>query len=535
MAPGRLSRILVPLAALTALIALALPATAAAGPVRVVHAAGGAGKVATFRLAGLSAARIQAGWIAPHGLRKRRAGVAARRGSGPARGRRLDEGRLRRAARRGVLRIRVGRARSPKRRSESPALVVELARPAAGPSGEETAGQTRKQPGPDGPGKGKGPKEPAPEPEPESPAPAPEPAPEPEPEPAPEGSGSPTGGECETATVRSTQLFAPGAWPGGCWRPYSDSSPFNRPLPPNPRLVGNSSAIVDTLTSWGQPADLRAGIADTGSDWDHPIYFASASDPVFTVHCTASWGKCEIEGEQIHIPQAARAAGGGDAHMTVIDQAGGWEYDLYKYCYEGCSSSNLRTLPSGGGKISIRWGGKTPLDGDGLGSDATAALFGLAAGVIRPEELLRGHIDHALFMVVRCDSGKAVWPAAGLGLACSGGGADAPAEGTRFQLDMSAAEIDALAVPAWKKTILRAMAEYGMYVGDTSGSTPWNIQFASGSTYTSFGAEDQLVRAAKALGVRPSSDGRYYFDIASGVDWKKRLRVIDPCVARGTC
>ena len=335
--------------------------------------------------------------------------------------------------------------------------------------------------------------------------------------------------------MSSAQTFAAGSWPTGCWRPYNDASPFNQVIPPNPRLVPNSSAIVETMTSWGQPADLRAGTADSSSDWDHPIYFSQPSDPVFTVHCTESWGRCEIEGERIRIPQAARAAGGGDAHMTVIDQSTGWEYDLYKYCYEGCSSSSLRTLPGGGGQVNIRWGGKTALDGDGLGSDATAALFGLAAGVIRPEELLRGRIDHALFMVVRCDSGKAVWPAAGLGAACAGDGSNAPSEGTRFQLDMSVSEIERLAVPVWKKTILRAMSEYGMYVGDTSGSTPWNLQFASGSTYTSFGAEDQLVRAAKALGVRASSDGRYYFDIASGVDWKSRLRVVDPCVARNSC
>jgi hypothetical protein len=42
-----------------------------------------------------------------------------------------------------------------------------------------------------------------------------------------------------------------------------------------------------------------------------------------------------------------------------------------------------------------------------------------------------------------------------------------PALGQHFYLDMSSAEIDALNVPAWKKPILHAMAEYGMFVGDT--------------------------------------------------------------------
>ena len=39
---------------------------------------------------------------------------------------------------------------------------------------------------------------------------------------------------------------------------------------------------------------------------------------------------------------------------------------------------------------------------------------------------------------------------------------------------MSAAQIDALAKPTWQKTILHAMAKYGMYVGDTGGNA-WGV------------------------------------------------------------
>ena len=117
----------------------------------------------------------------------------------------------------------------------------------------------------------------------------------------------------------------------------------------------------------------------------------------------------------------------------------------------------------------ISWGGRTRIEGDGLGSDANAAHYGSLAGIIRAEEMRRGRIDHALFMLVRCDSGRKVYPARGLGLPCDSS-AGAPSQGTRFQLDLSPAEIDALGVPEWKKTILRAMADYGLYVGDTTGA-----------------------------------------------------------------
>ena len=125
-------------------------------------------------------------------------------------------------------------------------------------------------------------------------------------------------------------------------------------------------------------------------------------------------------------------------------------------------------------------------------SNATAAHFGLAAGVIRPSELAAGEIDHALFMVVKCTSGTSVYPAGpGVGSACADK-TNAPAMGQHFFLEMTDAQIEALSVPSWQKTILRAMARYGLYVGDTGGSG-WGIQFESGSSFTSFGQADPWV------------------------------------------
>jgi hypothetical protein len=98
---------------------------------------------------------------------------------------------------------------------------------------------------------------------------------------------------------------------------------------------------------------------------------------------------------------------------------------------------------------------------------------------------------------------------------------------------MSDAEIGSLRVPAWKKTILRAMARYGMYFGDT-GSGGWGLQMESGASYTSFGFEDALVTFARSAGV-PGRDGQHVFDVGAGIDWRSRLRVIDPCEARGDC
>jgi len=317
--------------------------------------------------------------------------------------------------------------------------------------------------------------------------------------------------------------------PPGCWRPYAESSPFNQVLPEAPQITSNSKAVVDRLLGFGQIMNIQAGAAGSTYDYGRPTYFSQPTDPVFTLHCTnSSWGTCPVEGEQIRVPDAARPAGGRDAHLTVIDQASGWEYDLFR----------VTSKPAGGGILQFAWGGKTRVNGNGLGSDAVAAEYGTAAGLLRVEELEAGEINHALFMTVHCDAGGYVYPATKGGRSCASIGlptTDAPPEGTRFQLAMSREEINALSVPSWKKTILRAMARYGMFVGDTTGGA-WGIQVESGEVYKSFGQEDKWRTFAKQVGAPYyAPDDVYVLNLKDGVDWASKLRVVAPCVSQGTC
>ncbi len=346
----------------------------------------------------------------------------------------------------------------------------------------------------------------------------------------------PTTAAGTTTTTRSTSpttvrptgscsigVLRPGQHPPACWRPYGSSSPFNRPITRTERLHPRSSQIIARTLTLGRIAD-SVSAPDTRRDWYHPIYYSTADDPAFTIECTnPDWGTCEVEGMVVRIPDAARQAAGGDGHLSVIEQHTGWEYDLWK----------VSSKPAGGGTLRTEWGGRTRADGDGLRSDATAAHFGLAAGVVRPEELVAGEINHALFLLVGCAAREPVFPATGKGAACSDQ-TDAPAIGHRFWLDMTDGEIDALRLPEWKKTILRALAHYGGYVGDTGGNEAFAIGFQSGSSYTSFGQRDPWRSFLGQPGVSEWNGG-VHFNIANGVDWGGRLRVIHPCVATDSC
>jgi hypothetical protein len=328
--------------------------------------------------------------------------------------------------------------------------------------------------------------------------------------------------------------FGVGSWPGACWRPYSDDSFFNRPLPENPRLHPRSGAIVSKMFSAGKVPPLPLN-PEEGGDWFHPLYFSKATDPEYTIKCIKYGGECEIAGERIRIPAAARPADGNDAHLTVIDQATGWEYDLW--------AVQSPVLPRNGGVLEIGYGGKTRIDGMGGGdeesaSNANAAETGNAGGIIRLPELQAGRIDHALFMFAGCSNGRYVYPALGKGAPCDDV-TDAPAIGQWLQLDMTAAEIEAQPVGDWLKTVMHALREYGGMIGDTGGNESIGFAIESPASYTSFGPNPWLEWAEQAR-KQPNSnivkwEGRYELEPGKGVDWQRHLRVVDPCVIQRTC
>ncbi len=209
----------------------------------------------------------------------------------------------------------------------------------------------------------------------------------------------------------------------------------------------------------------------------------------------------------------------------------GWEYDLWR----------AQTPPAGGGTLSFAWGGRTRIDGSGLGSGGTASGFGNLAGMIRAPELAAGKINHALFITVRCASGNTsfgygtvcstqtssyVYPATSGGSTCPASEINAPPLGAHFMLAMSEAQIQALAVPTWKKAILTALAHYGGYAGDTGGPG-FGFMFESSTTYTALGLPDPLTTLGQQDGL-PTWEGRSVYNIASGVEWEKYLRVLAP-------
>ncbi|MBX5443023.1 MAG: hypothetical protein IRZ32_16035 [Solirubrobacteraceae bacterium] len=363
---------------------------------------------------------------------------------------------------------------------------------------------------------------------PSQPDPDPQPQPEPQPQPQPQPEPQPP--------ADSPFVFGGGNWPGAGWSPYNASSPFNTRIT-NPVVHPQSSQLVaNSLGAAGKPRTLLVSPAPS-HDYQHPIYYATASDPLMTIQA----GSYALTGRQIRVPANAIAAGGGDGHMSIV-QPDGWAYELWQVSRSGSTlkaSTAYRQRYDGAGVVTPEDVKRDPTIGG-----ATAPYFGLHAGIIRASELAAGRIDHALFVTIpagsrdtsfgfgvqapgasgRGGSGSFVWPAFKGDAAADG---VRPPMGTRFWLDMTDQEIAQSGAPAWEQAIARAVANYGAYFGDTGGDG-FAFQAESSVMYTSYGKPDPYAAIAAQYGIRKDAEWGYGFAFSGRIPWSSRLRAIAP-------
>jgi hypothetical protein len=252
-----------------------------------------------------------------------------------------------------------------------------------------------------------------------------------------------------TRSVRTTRASA--AFP----RLYSPDAFINRPIQASPRLAPNSRAMVaESLESRVESANLS-----NDDSWGIPIVYADQQSPRSTVRCTV-YG-CSLHVASARIPAGAEPNAGSDHHLVVLQPDGG-ELDLWLAQRSGDAwSAGSLSLESAGG-LAANCSGTSRCGG------ADAAYLALGAGVIRPEEIAQGHIDHALAIAIPNTREGYV--------ACPAGHGDGQHDdpnavpiGAHLQLD-PALDVAELRIPAWQKVIAMALQRYGAYVVDTGGS-----------------------------------------------------------------
>jgi hypothetical protein len=258
-----------------------------------------------------------------------------------------------------------------------------------------------------------------------------------------------TGGALPPLTVSASTRPLPAS---GFPSVFGASSIWNAPVGPARAAPDSAGQIAYVLAHLKSPnMTLR--------DWGVSVAETHAGDPTFDVPCLV-YTSCTLGSfGRLPIPLTAAPDPSSDGQLAVYDPSGGREWDLWQ-------ASNL------GGLWSSAAGAAVSTGGNGIAPAGTAAgdaaNFPLLGGLIRPEEILQGHIDHPLvFTMPGVSSAGHVCPATHDDGASSD--PNALMEGTRLQLDPSV-NVDALPIPVWEKPIARAMQAYGMYLRDGGGS-----------------------------------------------------------------
>jgi hypothetical protein len=258
-----------------------------------------------------------------------------------------------------------------------------------------------------------------------------------------------TGGALQPLTASASTRSLPAS---GFPSVFPTSSLWTAPVGPAQTAPNSAGQIAYVMSRLKNPnMTLRA--------WGVSVAETHPADPTFDVACLV-YSICTLGSfGRVPIPVTAAPDPSSDGQLAVYDPAGSREWDMWR----ANLSSGLWSSAAGAG---------VSTDGNGIAPAGTAAgdaaNFPLLGGLIRPEEILQGRIDHPLvFTMPGVSSAGHVCPATH-----DDGWSDDPnalMEGTRLQLDPSV-NVDALAIPAWEKPIVRAMESYGMYLRDGGGS-----------------------------------------------------------------
>ncbi len=236
-------------------------------------------------------------------------------------------------------------------------------------------------------------------------------------------------------------------------RLYAADSPFNQKIPAGAKIDARSAQLVSSVVEVGRSQGFLIAL----KRWTIPVYFADRTTPRYRVRLTARWAPARwFEG--VPIPPGAAPDPASDAHMVIIDTDSGCEYDFWQI------KKNKR------GRWKASWGNSLRTDGDGVfpkGLSARGSGFALPAGMIWPDELAAGRIEHALqFSYNHPRKGGPVLPATESDGTSSRD--DAIPEGARLQLDPTL-DLDGLGLRRYERIIAEALQQYGMFLADHGG------------------------------------------------------------------
>lgn len=262
--------------------------------------------------------------------------------------------------------------------------------------------------------------------------------------------------------------------PEGVYRAFSPDSWWNTPLPEDAPLHPDGPLILEYLSTAPQSGDgclTLAGADD--NEWGHPVYWARASDPVYDMSGQAGIELPELS--RLHIPRGARPADNSDGSMTVYNVEQGFVVALTDAEYDDDSDSwssdgaTVTYLASNGLRA------ETGLSDDPRNRGTHRGNNG-ATMAASWDEVQAGSIRHVLKIAIGPEASRDyVFPMVGSDGEYGGDDPEVPPQGLRIRIKPSV-DLDALDLDPEALVIARAVQRYGVYIGDSGGSTALKLE-----------------------------------------------------------
>lgn len=285
--------------------------------------------------------------------------------------------------------------------------------------------------------------------------------------------------EDNDAARRAREVVLPGHYPIFSLRFTGSPSPFHETVA---SLIAKGAKlqppeVVEHL--WNQ------GLGNTNTaGFRTPIFIGSADQPAYMFSCV-TYGRCGASGMTVHLPPGAGPSEDSDHHLVAVDSTLGGELDGW-----GGDKDPDRQCNLSGQSILCAWGGFFPFSGNGLdgnsGNSANNGGFAFGLFLVTAQEILQGHIDHALGMIASCLDNPNIYPADTNKVTdakCSAGtGNGNPQYGQLIRLKASY-DIAPSAYSPECKTLLTAFQNYGAYTMDTNNGSGLVIPVEDTSLY----------------------------------------------------
>ncbi len=257
----------------------------------------------------------------------------------------------------------------------------------------------------------------------------------------------------DTTELDASKEAVGSEWNGTMVYNHPDN-PFLQEIPESYEVHPNSAEMIELIKGATGPTFSNTFLSS--GDFSIPVYIATDTTATRNINFNLYHPPGKTKMLNVPFIVGSQPARGGDSHYTIIQKDSRCVYDYWLFDY---------TKAGGGNAMS--------LDRNGIYEDGRAAVaagWSSLQGIIWPNELLEGEINHALsFSVPVTNANGYVPPAASNDGALTNNEFAIP-QGAQLRI-MPEIDIDTIqGIGSVERTVYKAIQKYGMYCGDTNGA-----------------------------------------------------------------